>query len=249
MARLSRFGSVTALSGVGPPPPRSPASAFWAVALIAAWSLVLPSVTRAQPGHRAEDPKAEAQAKAHAQKAVAALNAGRYDEATAEFQAGYAIVPLPAFILNMGHAQRQAGNLTRARDFYQRYLREEPASPQRAEVEKAIAEIDAATAKTAGPPGRRPPPAAAPAADSEAPRPPVALPRSGEDTEVPAALKVTREPIRKQEEAAAGPAFYREWWFWGTTAGVIIAAAAAFFFVRSRGEDYTQSGTLGTLGR
>jgi tetratricopeptide (TPR) repeat protein len=207
---------------------------LFAVAVAVSAGTLAATAAQAQP-----DKQAEARAKQHVRKATDAFRAGRYDEATSEFEAGYAIVPLPAFVLNMGHAQRQAGHLARARDYYQRYLRLEPQSPQRADVEKIIAEIDASAAS----------PARAPAAPSaSAPRPTVSL-AVGEDSEVPGALKLTaREPVREQDDS--GPAFYQQWWFWGAVAGLIAAGAVTFFLVRSSGgNDYTTSGTWGTLGR
>src|SRR6185503_10171670 len=110
-------------------------------------SLVLLALWLAGP--TAVDPKADRLAREHVRKAADAFREGRYDTAMAEFEAGYAIVPRPGFVLNMGHVQRQAGHLARARDQYRRYLDLEPQSGQRAEVEKAIREIDATLA--AGP--------------------------------------------------------------------------------------------------
>ena len=187
------------------------------------------------------DAKAEARATEHVRKAAEAFRAGRYEEATTEFQAGYATSPRPAFILNMGHAQRQAGNPARARAYYKQFLELEPLSSQRADVEKAIAEIDAASA-TAG--------TAPPTPRSRPPRP-LALPSpavAGDDSEVPGDLKMAaREPIQKRDDG--GPSFYQQWWFWGTVAGVVAAGVVAFLVVRSSGDDYTTAGTLGTLGR
>ncbi|HXU00115.1 MAG TPA: tetratricopeptide repeat protein [Polyangia bacterium] len=216
---------------------RQPAGLFAVTVAVGLGALMSPGAGQAQP-----DKQAEARAKEHVHKATEALSAGRYDEATTEFEAGYAIVPLPAFVLNMGHAQRQAGNLARAREYYQKFLRLEPKSPERANVEKIIAEIDASAASTPSPR----PPAPTPAGGSATA--PTTPPVVGEDSEIPGDLKLTaREPPEKQNES--GPAFYRQWWFWGTVAGAIVAGAAAFFFVRSSGADYTTSGTLGTLGR
>ena len=82
--------------------------------------------TPARAADKKADPRAEARAREHIQKGAAALRAGHYDEAMTEFEAGYAAVPLPGFILNMGHVQRQAGNLERARDYYRRFRELDP---------------------------------------------------------------------------------------------------------------------------
>ena len=113
---------------------------------------------------------------------------------------------------------------------------------------KAIAEIDAGQGGHAG--GQAPNRPAAAGGGGERQRPPVVPTVAGTDSEVPSDLKlVAREPIRKEKEADEGPAFYQQWWFWGTAAGVIAAGAVAFFVLRSGGDDYTTSGTWGTLGR
>src|SRR5262245_16464425 len=81
-----------------------------AVALIAASTLAFPAIADARGKQRsgnAQDEKDataaknEADAAEHVRKASEALQAHRYDEAMAEFEAGYALVPKPAFILNM----------------------------------------------------------------------------------------------------------------------------------------------------
>jgi tetratricopeptide (TPR) repeat protein len=203
---------------------------------------------QARGNDRPADAKAEAAAREHVRKAAEAFQAGRYDEALVEFEAGYAAVPRPAFLLNMGHAARKSGNAARARECYRRYLDLEPGSPQRGEIEKAIAEIDAGHGGApAAKPSNRP---AAAASGGGRQHPPVVPAAAGTDSEIPSDLKLAaREPIRKEKEADEGPAFYQQWWFWGTVAGVIAAGAVAFFVLRSGGDDYTTSGTWGTLGR
>lgn len=202
---------------------------------------------------RAADPKAEQEAREHVRKGADALRGGRYDEAMKEFEAGYALLPRPGFVLNMAHVQRQAGNLARARGYYRQYLDLDPGSAQRKEVEKAIAEIDVALAQPmrgpAQPGGTAPSPAGASAA-----RRPISLSPTVDDSEVPVDLKLTAsEPVRKREEPVPAPddgaPFYQRWWFWGTAGGVVVAGALGFFLLRPRGDDFTMSGTWGTLGK
>lgn len=201
---------------------------------------------------RTVDSKAEQEAREHVGKGADALRGGRYDEAMKEFEAGYALLPRPGFVLNMAHVQRQAGNLARARGYYRRYLDLDPGSAQRAEVEKAIADIDTALAPTRG--SARPGGTAPPAAGASAPRRPISLSPTVDDSEVPVDLKVTAsEPVRKREEPAHAPEggspFYQRWWFWGTVGGVVVAGALGFFLLRPRGDDFTTSGSWGTLGK
>ena len=227
--------------------PRHPPRPILPATLLAASVLMVSFAAQARGNDRPADPKAEAVAREHVRKAAEAFQAGRYDEALVEFEAGYAAVPRPAFVLNMGHAARKAGNAARARECYQRYLELEPGSPQRGEIEKAIAEIDAGHGGTpaAKPPNR---PAAVTAAAGAAPsrRSDRCGHRFGDPLRSEAG-GARADPEGK--EADEGPAFYQQWWFWGTVAGVIAAGAVAFFVLRSGGDDYTTSGTWGTLGR
>jgi tetratricopeptide (TPR) repeat protein len=52
--------------------------------------------------------------------------AGRYEEAIRRFQAGYALVPRPNFLVNIGQAYRKLGNLVRAKEAYVAYVRALP---------------------------------------------------------------------------------------------------------------------------
>jgi tetratricopeptide (TPR) repeat protein len=206
-------------------------------------ALLLTTPARARDDDKKVDPRHEARAREHIQKGTEALRARRYDDAMTEFEAGYAAVPLPGFILKMGHVQREAGNLERARDYYRRYLELDPRSSQRADVEKTIAEIDAVLPGKAS---SRPGPRATPP-----PRPNLALPTAQDDREEPAGLKalpsktvVTSSPAPTDEQA-----FYTRWWFWGAVGAVAAAGVVAFILVGRGGDDYTTSGTWGTLGQ
>jgi len=204
-------------------------------------SALVAASAHARDGERQTDPQAEARAREHAQKGADALREGRYDAAMTEFEAGYAAVAHPGFIMNMGHVQRRAGNLERARGYYSRFLQLEPKSSQRAEIEKAIAEIDVAL-KSGGSAPRT----------ASSPQPSLGL-AQGQDNEEPAALKAL--PAKTIITSPASPApptedgsFYTRWWFWGGVVALVAAGALAFFVVRS-GDDYTASGSWGTLGR
>jgi tetratricopeptide (TPR) repeat protein len=206
--------------------------------------------TPARAADKKVDPRVEARAREHIQKGAAALRAGHYDDAMTEFEAGYAAVPLPGFILNMGHVQRQAGNLAKAYDYYRDYLELDPKSSQRAEVEKTMAEIDGKLAAKASS-------RAAPATTSP-PRPNLALPAAQDDHEEPEGLKalpakpvVTSSPTPASASASAPTddgAFYTRWWFWGAV-GAVAAAGVVTFLLVGRGNDYTSSGTWGALGQ
>jgi hypothetical protein len=150
------------------------------------------------------------------------FSAGRYADAYTEFEAGYALVPRPLFLLNMAHSDRRRGQLRSARALYRRYIVMEPDSKFRAEVESVLQEIETviasedAAAKASAPPPAPPPPMAI--APKPLPPPP------------PAPL-----PIHKR------------WWFWAAAGGAVASAITAAIFL-SRGDSYEKSGSLGSLG-
>jgi tetratricopeptide (TPR) repeat protein len=66
------------------------------------------------------------QAKQHFATARTAYDAGRFEQALAEFQAAYAKKPIPAFLFNVGQCERQLGHYDRAIFFFERYLESSP---------------------------------------------------------------------------------------------------------------------------
>ena len=67
---------------------------------------------------------------------------GRFLEAAREFEAGYAAAPRTAFLLNIGHCYRRAGQLEKAKSYYKKLLETDPGFAQRGEVEEHIRNID-----------------------------------------------------------------------------------------------------------
>lgn len=93
---------------------------------------------------------------------------GRYLEAAQTFEAGYAAAPRSAFLINIAHAYRRAGELHKAKSYYQRLLEVEPNTPQRPEVEANIRSIDDALMLENLPPAPAPPtPQKVPVPDAE----------------------------------------------------------------------------------
>lgn len=88
---------------------------------------------------------ADAAAKAAASKAykngTTAYQEARYDDAIAQYQAGYQAVPQPVFLFNIAQAYRLSNRAEQALEFYQRYLTEDPAAKNREEVEGRIASL------------------------------------------------------------------------------------------------------------
>ncbi|MDQ3036921.1 MAG: tetratricopeptide repeat protein, partial [Myxococcota bacterium] len=69
---------------------------------------------------------------------------GRFGEAAAEFEAAYQAEPFSAFLYNAAVAYENAGQPSRALDFFQLYLERDPAAADRAAVEQRIAGLRAA---------------------------------------------------------------------------------------------------------
>jgi tetratricopeptide (TPR) repeat protein len=82
-------------------------------------------------------------ARTHFEAGRALYSLGNYPDAIREFSAGYALVPRPQFLLNLGQAYRKQGDLTKARDEYRKFLEQAPADdPDREQVTQIVAELD-----------------------------------------------------------------------------------------------------------
>ena len=88
------------------------------------------------------DDKADKAAKKAAKKAArmekagkAAYVKGKYDDALIAFEAAYEADPQPKHLYNMARCHEQLGRLSKASDFYERYLRDAPEAEDREDVE------------------------------------------------------------------------------------------------------------------
>ena len=100
-------------------------------------SIFIGSLT-ASPRHAWAVDEATEQARKHYQEAQKQFDLGMWDEAIREFTKAYELRPDPTFLYNMAQAYRRSGNARRAIDLYKNYLIKVPRSPQRAEVEERI---------------------------------------------------------------------------------------------------------------
>jgi hypothetical protein len=147
------------------------------------------------------------------------FNLGRFEEAAVDYQAAYEAEPLPAFLFNIGQCHRNLGNYERAQFYFRRYLGLDPRSPNRADAEHLIAEMD----RLAGERNMASPPPSLPA---------LPAPASGaradngraEDERAHAFAPVV---AHKGDTTAGGPPFYRRPWFWVGSAAIVAAAVAA----------------------
>jgi tetratricopeptide (TPR) repeat protein len=92
---------------------------------------------------RAENKKAEA--RTHYEAGMRKFDVGKYDEAAEEFQAAYELVGDPVILYNIAQSFRLGQRYEKAIQFYKSFLRRMGATPNRAEVEKRIAELEELT--------------------------------------------------------------------------------------------------------
>jgi len=165
-------------------------------------------------------------AKEHFKAGLSAFTLGDYAKAASEYEAAYAIEPDPALLYNAAQAHRLAGNKPRALFLYQNYLRYFPKMPNRAEVQKHVANLQAAIASekeaTTTPPTTPMSPQPAPAEPAPAPAATPA-PAASAPAAAPApnaadqAIHAAPEPKKKRTPK----------WVWGVVGGVAAAAAIA----------------------
>ena len=86
----------------------------------------------------------------------------RYDDAITAWQKSYDLSHLPALVFNLAQAQRLAGHCTKAVDSYQAFIKLDPASPQRADAESRLKEIQPCADLPVAPPTRVGPPPVTP---------------------------------------------------------------------------------------
>ncbi|WP_053236502.1 PEGA domain-containing protein [Sandaracinus amylolyticus] len=141
------------------------------------------------PAARAQERSSIETARAHMEQGQAYYLQGRFGEAAAEFEAAYEAEPFSAFLYNAAVAYENAGDLSRALDYFRSYLQRDPSASDRDAVEQRVARLTAelerrrAAAEAAPPPTEEgaPPAEGTPPAETAAPAveaapPPAALP-------------------------------------------------------------------------
>jgi tetratricopeptide (TPR) repeat protein len=242
-------------------PGRRPSSSrtYALVLLVASVWLSLSGAAAAAAG-RADE--AEAQARKRFTRGKQLYDEHRYREAAQEFEAGYAIVPKPGFLLNIGHSYRRAGEVEKARHYYELFLEKDKSSPQRGEVQGYIKAIDEALAdqreseaRTAAPPAApetsrstRPVEILRTPSEPKAVAPPPAPPPPASGPS-PASLEPGLSPGAAgteacAERAAAQPA---PRWPWVLGAVLAVAGGVAAAVALTRSSTSTQCGSLGCL--
>lgn len=87
----------------------------------------------------------------HFDAAQEAFQKGDFKRAAQQYQAAYAITKDPALLFSIGESFQRAGEPQRALDSYRAYLREQPSTSDRPEVEKRIRALEEALAPPPNP--------------------------------------------------------------------------------------------------
>ena len=154
------------------------------------------------PGWAHADDAAVA-ARRHFESGTALYDVGRFDEAAREYDAAYQLRNDPALLYNLGQAYRLAGNQAKAIVTYRAFLRRVPNSPDRAEVEQRIVELQRQLDEQKA--ASRPAPTPQPTPQAETP--------AASNPALVAAAPPRHVPV------------YKKWWLW-TTLGVVVAGGA-----------------------
>jgi hypothetical protein len=221
-----------------------------ALSSVVALALVVSAL--GSPAALAAPNAAEREARRHFDDAELSYRAGHYAEALAKYQAGYAAVPLPGFLVNIAQCQRRLGDLKTARATYREFVLVAPDSRLVPEVETLIKQLDTLIADlAAGGSGQPAAEVGAGGADVHATdpsAPPLSLaPVAPQDAPVEApALIATPVPIAE----APRPRSHARWWIWGGIAvAAIVGGVATGIALSSPGTTTIRAGTLGTLSR
>jgi tetratricopeptide (TPR) repeat protein len=87
--------------------------------------LIVCGASLAQAQAPSDDAQLEQRARAYFTLGLGHFNLGDYDAAIADFQAGYALKPMPRFLYNIAQTANKAGKFELAVEYYQRYVAEE----------------------------------------------------------------------------------------------------------------------------
>lgn len=195
--------------------------------------VVIASAASAEPAPASD--AAKAVAREEFRKATKAYNLGEYESALQSFRAAYRAYEDASFLFNIAQCQRQLGQTADALRSYRAYLREAPGTPNRAQVQQLIAEMEQTLRREQE--SRMRPPQGTLRPDSNAvPE----APRSGEPesaapaTEAPPPPATTSEPAHAPANAVATSAptpsertpLYKKWWLWTAVGGVVVVGVA-----------------------
>jgi tetratricopeptide (TPR) repeat protein len=144
---------------------------------------------------------------------------GEFKAALDAFKKAYLNFEDPAFLYNIGQCQRQLGDKAEALRTYRVFLRKVPETPERAQVERIVAELQAAIdhdrAARSQPPTGTVEPSIVPAPPpARVPSPTTATATMSVPTAIIATATAAKKPLVKRG------------WFWGVVAGAAVVVAA-----------------------
>jgi tetratricopeptide (TPR) repeat protein len=192
---------------------------------------------------------AEREARHRFDEAEASYRAGRYADALAKYQAGYAAMPLPGFLVNIAQCQRRLGDLKTARATYREFVLVAPDSRLVPEVETLVKQLDDLIADlAAGGSGQTVAAVGGGGTDVHA-TDPAAAPLSLAASAPVAETSLVATPAPDASDASPERPHTR-WWLWGAVAVAAIAGGVATgIALSSPGTTTIRAGSLGTLSR
>ena len=131
---------------------------------------------------------------------------GEYADALHDFKEAYRVQEDPVFIYNIAQCQRLLGQNVDAIHSYKSYLRRSPEAPNRAEVERKIAALEALPAQST--------PAAAVNTTTAQTTTPA---QTGPTTTAPASVQVVAVAPHAQQQP-----LYKKWWLWTAVGAAVV---------------------------
>jgi tetratricopeptide (TPR) repeat protein len=193
----------------------------------------------------------ETAAREQVKQATTAYNLGHFDEAAQHYEEAYRLVQDPVLLFDIGQSYRLGEKPEKALTAYHSYLRTAgPDAPNRAVVEKHVAELKRQLDESKSAASEPAPAASANTAATIAPTaaaltaaaPPPAA------SVLPPALTTSTTPADASTAATNTPSaessstpFYKRWWFW-TGVGAAVVAGTVTAFAVSRSEQNACSG-------
>jgi tetratricopeptide (TPR) repeat protein len=155
-------------------------------------------------------------ARQHYEEGTRAYNLGEFKRAAEEYREAYRLKPDPAILYNIAQAYRLDKNFDQALFFYRSFLRNQPDTPNRKEVEGRIHTLEDQLKQQ-----QQPPNDVIPANPESKPPPEAATTRKP-------GMTAPEPATGRAELVAAAPAkkpVYKKWWLW-TGVGVVVVGAA-----------------------
>lgn len=175
---------------------------------------------------RADD-QADAQARKLYDEGQTQYAIGEFGQAIAAYKKAFALSKRPTLLFNIAQAYRLSKDFEQARFFYESFLREMPAAPNRADVEQRVKEMDEALAKqaqAARPPNDSVPPGGVPMAKIPSP-----------DKVAAASPPAGADPLAHTDPSSSSRPIYKKWWFWAGVGAVAVGAAVTVVALSSGG--------------